>query len=95
LIQLWLILGLLVLAALVLLFYIKGQRIPVVSGSEEMIGQKGEARTDLNPRGRVFVMGELWRAESRSGDIKQGDAVRVTAVNGLTLTVEKIEKEEK
>jgi membrane-bound serine protease (ClpP class) len=60
-----------------------------LTGVEAMIGRTGEARSDLDPRGFVFVNGEYWSAESDEGSVQEGDAVIITAVNGLNLKVRK------
>ena len=54
-----------------------------------MIGRTGEARSDLDPRGFVFINGEYWSAESAEGSVHEGDSVIITAVNGLSLKVRK------
>jgi membrane-bound serine protease (ClpP class) len=61
----------------------------VRTGSEEMIGSTAEARTSINPDGRVWLGGTLWSARLADGatPIRQGDKVRVEAVDGLTLVV--------
>ncbi len=61
----------------------------VVTGVEGMVGELGEARTALKPRGKVFVHGEYWDAVS-SAPAVTGSRVRVTAVEGLELRVEPI-----
>jgi len=52
------------------------------------VGKIGEARTDIDPKGSVYVNGELWSARSES-PISQGEAVRVLRRDGFTLTVTK------
>ncbi len=59
------------------------------TGSEVMIGKIGIALTDLTPKGEVRVLGEIWRAESSSGNILKGEQVTVKALNGLVVLVEK------
>ncbi len=49
------------------------------TGREGMIGEKGTARTDLKPSGKVFVHGEIWDAEA-DGPILRGDRIKVTEV---------------
>ena len=62
--------------------------IPTV-GRDSMIGELGEARTDLNPDGVVTVRGAPWRARTHRGrPISPGGAVRVVAVDRLVLEVE-------
>jgi membrane-bound serine protease (ClpP class) len=58
-----------------------------LTGPGALIGLQGQARSDLDPRGFVFVSGEYWSAESAEGSVHEGDAVIITAVNGLNLTV--------
>jgi len=62
-----------------------------ISGAEGMIGAEGRAIEALGPnlRGRVFVEGEYWDAETQ-GEIKKDEAIVVTGIKGLLLTVKKI-----
>ena len=64
------------------------QRQPPVTGVDALIGQRAQARSTIAPGapGQVAIHGELWRAESET-PIEAGGSARVTAVNGLTLTV--------
>lgn len=66
---------------------IRSFRYKVSTGAEAMVGEIGEARTALDPNGRVFVHGELWNARSEAA-IASGEQVRVRAVNGMDLLVE-------
>ncbi|GBC98844.1 ATP-dependent Clp protease proteolytic subunit [bacterium HR17] len=66
---------------------VRGQRRKPVVGQEWLIGQVGEARTDLNPTGTVFVAGSWWTAEAVDGNVKAGETVEVVAVEGLRLKV--------
>ena len=66
-----------------------------LTGPEAMIGKTGTAVTDLKPKGEVRVMGEIWRAESLSGDIEKGEQVSVKALNGLVVMVEKVQEQAK
>ena len=61
----------------------------VRTGTEEMVGSTAEARTSIDPDGRVWLGGTLWSARLAKGatPIRQGDKVRVEAVDGLTLVV--------
>lgn len=67
----------------------KTHRQKVTTGIEGMIGEIGYAQTNINPDGKVVVHGEIWRASSNQL-IKKGQKIRVVAVEGLTLIVEKI-----
>ena len=60
----------------------------VVTGEQGLIGAVGEARTDIDPEGKVFVLGELWNAHA-SARVPMGDHVVVRKVEGLELEVEK------
>jgi membrane-bound serine protease (ClpP class) len=67
---------------------LKARRNKVVTGQQGMIGAIGEARTDIDPEGKVFVLGELWNARAASR-VGIGDHVVVRKVEGLELEVEK------
>jgi membrane-bound serine protease (ClpP class) len=62
---------------------------PVRTGTEEMVGATGEARTAIAPEGQVFMQGTLWgaRLADAGSPVRLGDRVRVEAVDGLTLVV--------
>lgn len=62
---------------------------PVRTGTEEMIGGVGEARSAIAPEGQVFMNGTIWGARLAGGGapVQLGDRVRVEAVEGLTLVV--------
>jgi membrane-bound serine protease (ClpP class) len=60
-----------------------------ITGAAGLIGQTGIVRAAIDPEGQVLVQGELWRAVSGGEPIATGEVVRVTAVQGLTLTVDK------
>jgi membrane-bound serine protease (ClpP class) len=61
----------------------------VRTGRREMVGSSGEARTSIDPDGRVFLGGTIWSARLAAGSepVRLGDRVRVDAVDGLTLVV--------
>jgi len=60
-----------------------------ITGEEGLINSIGVARTDLEPKGKIFVHGELW--EARAGqNILAGTRVRVLKIEGLTLLVEPV-----
>jgi membrane-bound serine protease (ClpP class) len=61
------------------------------SGMEGIVGETGEALEDLAPEGKIFVHGEIWNARS-SQNVTKGDSVRVTAAEGMMLSVEKKEQ---
>jgi membrane-bound serine protease (ClpP class) len=63
-----------------------------LTGPEALIGKTGVAITGLKPKGEVRVQGEIWRAESLSGDIERGEQVTVKALKGLIVMVEKAQE---
>ena len=68
---------------------LKARRNKVVTGEQGMIGSLGEARTDIDPEGKVFVQGELWNAHAPSR-VQMGEQVVVRKIEGLELEVEKV-----
>lgn len=66
---------------------LKARRNKLVSGSQGLMGEVAVAQTNLTPRGKVFVHGEIWDAIS-SSDVSAGQTVVVTRVDGLVLRVE-------
>ena len=71
---------------------IGAQRRPVSTGSESLVGERGEALSDLRPQGDVRVHGEIWRAASRD-PVPAGAEVEVIRVDGLKLEVRPTPKE--
>jgi membrane-bound serine protease (ClpP class) len=69
---------------------LSAQRRPAVTGMEGMLRETGDVLSVIGPGapGRVRVRGEIWNAVS-SDRLDAGDRVRVTNVDGLTLTVRK------
>lgn len=61
----------------------------VRTGTEEMVGAVAEARSSIDPTGRVWLGGTIWSARLAEGasPVRQGDKVTVEAVDGLTLVV--------
>lgn len=75
----------------ILLFALKTRRKKVTTGIEGLTGEKGRARTDLNPEGLVFVHGEYWNAITKDkSEIKKGEEIKVVGNDGLKLIVEKL-----
>jgi membrane-bound serine protease (ClpP class) len=66
---------------------IKARARPVVTGSEEMIGARGEILQDMEHEGWARVHSEQWRVRSRV-PLKRGSVVRVRARHDLILEVE-------
>lgn len=70
---------------------VKARLRPVVSGKEEMIDAEGKALDNFDGQGHIRVQGEVWQART-SAPLKKGQKARITAVNGLTLTVKPVDK---
>lgn len=91
-VQLWTALGvslpLGVITVFLMTIALRARRSKVVTGMQGMIGAVGEARTDIDPEGKVFVQGELWNAHAPSR-VGLGEQVVVRKVEGLELEVEK------
>jgi membrane-bound serine protease (ClpP class) len=84
------VLGFTAIAVFLVRLGLASQRRPAVTGPEGMLNEAGEAIAAIEPGmpGRVRVHGEIWRAVSNDR-IAPGDPVRITNVEGLTLTVRK------
>ncbi len=87
-----------VVALFTLLFFlfaigmgIRAQRRKPTTGVQGLVGETGEALTDLNPEGRVQLHGEIWNAVALQPGIERGSKVTVEKVENLTLTVRKIQ----
>ncbi len=68
---------------------VRAQKARIVTGSQAMVGQVTEARTDISPKGKVFLEGTLWNAVTDGEPVNKGELVRVVDVEGLTLHVRK------
>jgi membrane-bound serine protease (ClpP class) len=68
------------------LWYSRRRRVQM--GPETLVGATGRVVTPCAPFGQVRIQGELWRAHCADGaDV--GEEVRVLALDGLTLHVER------
>src|SRR6478609_2944682 len=56
---------------------------PVRTGTEELIGSGAEARSSIDPTGRVWLAGTIWSARLAVGasPVRPGDRVTVEAVD--------------
>jgi membrane-bound serine protease (ClpP class) len=72
---------------------LSARRRPVVSGREELVGMAGEIVQAEAGSAWASVHGELWRVESLAA-LVPGARVRVLAVDGLTLKVERRSEEQ-
>lgn len=66
---------------------LRARRNKVMTGREGLIGEVGVAQTQLAPRGKVFVHGEIWDAVATS-EVPAGEKVIVQQVDGLQLKVD-------
>ncbi|MBI5070819.1 MAG: nodulation protein NfeD [Deltaproteobacteria bacterium] len=70
---------------------VRSRRERLVAGSAGLVGETGEALTDLGPAGgEAFLHGEYWKARS-TATVARGTRVRVVAVEGLVAVVEPVE----
>jgi len=84
------IVGLIAVVAALAYIVLRAQLRKVVTGIESLKDKKGLAKTALAPNGTVLVSGELWEAESVSGDIPAGAHIEVTAVEGFKVRVKAV-----
>src|SRR6266513_4908449 len=70
---------------------LKAQRLKPTTGAGALVGKTGITKEILNPLGMVLVNGELWQAESTSGEISNGKKILVKDMQGFKLFVEKYE----
>jgi membrane-bound serine protease (ClpP class) len=81
-----------VATASIILFLVRlglqAQRIPAATGPSGMLHEVGQALSSIAPGGvgRVRAHGEIWTATA-TDHVTEGDTVRITAVEGLLLTV--------
>ncbi|MBI1806337.1 MAG: nodulation protein NfeD [Ignavibacteria bacterium] len=68
---------------------VRAQRRKPATGSRAIIGEIGEAITDLRPDGQIRIHGEIWSAESVDGTLKKGCKVRAVEIENLKLKVRK------
>jgi membrane-bound serine protease (ClpP class) len=90
----FLVVGMSVVAGVLLAFVatkvVQARHRPVTAGggSLTLVGRTAVVRTRLQPRGQVYLHGELWQAEAAEGDdVGPGREVVVEGVEGLTLRV--------
>jgi membrane-bound serine protease (ClpP class) len=64
------------------------RRYRLRSGPETIVGQTATVIDECAPVGRVRFQGEIWNARA-SDPIAEGESVRISAVHGLTLEIER------
>ena len=67
--------------------YRMGSRALRKNPVDGLVGSEGEVVSPLAPEGMVRIKGELWRAESASGEINTGEEVTVVGQDRLRLIV--------
>ena len=65
---------------------LKAWRQKPLSGQEGLVGEIGEVKVRLSPRGKVWVHGEYWNAEGEE-EVEAGERVRVIGVERMVLKV--------
>jgi membrane-bound serine protease (ClpP class) len=75
--------------AFILTKALQAQRVPLATGTNVLVGKIGDARSDLNPSGTIYVASELWTAEAQGGDIPSGSQVEIVGVDGVKLLVKR------
>ncbi len=74
----------------VLFYLIKAQNLKPLVGMEGIIGEEGNAVSDIGDTGKIYVMGEYWDAVSDE-PISAGDKIKVVEYKkGFKLKVQKI-----
>jgi len=71
-------------------FAMKARQRPVVSGREQLLGERGTALESFDATGEVFVHSERWTAQSKQ-PVREGQPVQVVGLKGLHLLVEPLE----
>jgi len=76
--------------SVVLAKIVQAQRRQPASGQDALLGKPAQARSELNPTGKVLVQGEIWDAELRNaqGPAPHGASLVVTGREGFRLFVE-------
>lgn len=92
-VNLWLIVGMVLLQAAFFVFVVrevrKSRKAPLTMGIEALYNQPAQVVARLNPRGKVLVNGEVWTAdlEGKPETAEVGQPVEVTGVDGVILKV--------
>lgn len=79
-----------VLSIWMYIFIWRAMQRPVVAGADELLHSVGEVVEVRDDTLRVHVHSETWNAVSRD-ILKSGDHIRVTGINGLVLSVKRLE----
>lgn len=91
-VSLQIVLPIVVATAVIVLFLIslvlRTHSRRAVTGQEGLVGEIGTVEVPLQPEGKIFVHGEYWDAWSNE-PIEKGTKVKITAVKGLKVKVER------
>jgi membrane-bound serine protease (ClpP class) len=69
---------------------LRSRRTRVITGSEQLLHETAIAIENFEDTGFVRIRGELWRAAT-SVPVREGQRLRITRVNGLTVEVAPLE----
>lgn len=67
---------------------VEAQRRAPLTGNQSLVGRFATTRTPIDGEGKVFIHGEYWDARADEA-IGEGERVKVLAVDGLKLRVER------
>lgn len=67
---------------------VKAHRRQPVTGIEGLIGEIGEAYTDIDLEGKMFIHGEIWDARSNES-IKKGEKIEIVKTDRMTVIVKR------
>ena len=79
-------LGASVVMLIMVTYFARSRRLPVVTGVEQLLQETAVALADFSQSGRVRIVGETWTAVTRT-PVREGQRLRVVRVDGLTLEV--------
>lgn len=73
--------------AIEIALFLRWRGVKARMGHETLVGSVGKAITDCHPTGQARIRGQIWKVTCAEG-VDAGAEVRVTATDGLHLTVE-------
>jgi membrane-bound serine protease (ClpP class) len=74
---------------IILRFALRARQLPVVSGSEQMLGATGDIMVNEDGSTLARFLGEVWKVRANA-PLGRGQRVRVVGRDGLVLTVEPV-----
>jgi membrane-bound serine protease (ClpP class) len=75
-----------VIMLMMVIYFARSRRQPVVTGVEQMLREPAVALADFSQSGPVRIRGETWTAVTRA-PVREGQRLKVLRVQGLTLEV--------